>query len=122
MEVREMILFVCSQGRIRSFSARNWAILGGLDAEACGTDRSAKITVTDNLLRCADKVFCMEYEHKKKLSNFAHYDEQKVRVLSIEDIYNPLDEELNVILVRRMLELEQDGIAAALKAGFERGK
>ena len=100
-----MILFVCSQGRIRSFSARNWIIQGGGDAESCGTDRSAKITASDSLLRCADTVFCMENSHKKKLSKFQHYDESKVFVLGIEDIYNPYDDELYYVLRGRLIGL-----------------
>lgn len=113
-----MILFVCSQGRIRSHTARNFAIKGGLDAEACGTDRSAKITLTDNLLRCADLVFCMEYSHKKKVMQFAHADESKVFVFGIEDVYNVYDDELVFTLSNRLKALGFDDISEAIMKGF----
>lgn len=82
-----MILFVCSVARLRSRTAELLCLFGGVDARSAGTAEGALNELNDQLVREADMVFCMEYEHKKEVSTFAHYQKEKTFVLNIDDDY-----------------------------------
>ena len=43
------ILFVCSQGRIRSRTAEVLAVRAGMDARSCGTDADAMVPINGAL-------------------------------------------------------------------------
>lgn len=113
-----MILFVCSQGNIRSRTGELLSIFGGLDARSAGTDADAWAPVTDKLIRAADLVVCMMPEHKKALKDFAHCSADRVVVLGIEDAWNRLDPLLVKHLVFQM-EFHNIEVADALKRGAE---
>jgi predicted protein tyrosine phosphatase len=91
-----MILFVCSQGKIRSRTAEVLCLMGCIEARSCGTDDSAIVRVSDGLIREAEVVVCMERRHTTVLQemNFMHLDLAKVVELGIEDIYEPFDPRL----------------------------
>lgn len=94
-----MILFVCSQGRIRSRTAEVCAVRGGLDARSCGTDADAVVPLNDHLIRLADIVICMEEHHAAAVREFMHADGKTLHVLGIEDIYEPFAPKLVAALV-----------------------
>lgn len=94
-----MILFVCSQGRIRSRTAEVFAVRGGLDARSCGTDADAVVPINDHLIRLADVVVCMEEHHATAVREFMHAEGKEIHILGIEDIYEPFAETLIAALV-----------------------
>lgn len=111
-----MILFVCSQGRIRSRTAEVLAIRGGLDARSCGTDPDAVVPINDHLIRLADVVVCMEESHAAIVGEFMHAEGKEIHVLGIEDIYVPFEP----ALIERLVELCRGplpSVAAAIAAG-----
>ena len=89
-----MILFVCSQGRIRSRTAELLAVRGGLDARSCGTDADAVVPVNDHLVRLADIIVCMEVTHAEIVQEFMHAAGKDIHVLGIEDVYAPFTAKL----------------------------
>lgn len=105
-----MILFVCSQGRIRSRTAEVLALLGGLDARSCGTDSDALVPLTPNLLWPADVVVCMERHHANKVAGFMAAEGKRMVSLGIEDVWNPFDPQLIEQLVSAIrLQTEEAG-------------
>ena len=111
-----MIVFVCSLGKLRSRTAELLCLFGGLDARACGTGQDALVPVTDNLLREADLVVCMENTHKAALRGFQHYGTCDVVTLGIEDNYDRLDPEL-VSLLCYQVRLHSPDVADAMERG-----
>lgn len=97
-----MILFVCSQGRIRSRTAEVLAVRGGLDARSCGTDADAVVPINDNLIRLADVIVCMEEHHAVAVREFMHAEGTDIHVLEIEDIYEPFAPRLVALLSARL--------------------
>ncbi|MFZ4538197.1 hypothetical protein [Propionivibrio sp.] len=83
------ILFVCSQGKIRSRTAEILAVRGGMDARSCGTDADAIVPINDHLVREADIIVCMEAHHAVTVREFMHAKGKTIHVLGIEDIYEP---------------------------------
>lgn len=96
---QHMILFVCSQGRIRSRTAEILAVRGGLDARSCGTDADAVVPINDHLIRLADVVVCMEEHHAAAVREFMHAEGKEIHVLGIEDVYEPFAKALVAALV-----------------------
>jgi predicted protein tyrosine phosphatase len=111
-----MILFVCSQGRIRSRTAEVLAIRGGLDARSCGTDGDAIVPINDHLVRLADVVVCMEAIHASAVCEFMHAEGKEIHVLDIEDVYEPFSPSLVTQLVEKCKEPLPE-IAAAIATG-----
>lgn len=113
-----MILFVCSQGRIRSRTAEVLALLGGIDARSCGTDEDALAPLNPQLLWPADLVVCMERRHAKRVETYMAAEGKPVVSLGIEDEWEPFDPEL----VRQLISLIRhrlmdDALADAMERG-----
>jgi predicted protein tyrosine phosphatase len=113
-----MYLFVCSVARLRSRTAELLCLFGGVDARCAGVSDMAHYPINDNLLRTADMVFCMEYEHKKALQEYSHYDPTKTFVLNLEDDYERLEPSLVKHLVRKMENLNPE-LAKKMQNGYE---
>ncbi len=113
-----MVVFVCSLGKLRSRTAELLCLFGGLDARACGTAPEALTPVSDNLLREADLVVCMESSHKKALRQFQHYGACDVVTLGVEDLYDRLAPEL-VQLLCYQTRLHAPEVADAMERGAE---
>lgn len=96
---RNVFLFVCSQGRIRSRTAEVLALRGGLNARSCGTDADAIVPINDHLIRLADVVICMEEHHAATVREFMHAEDKEIHVLDVEDIYVPFEDALVAALV-----------------------
>ena len=86
-----MILFVCSQGRLRSRTAELLCLFGGVHARSAGTDRDAEVQLTDTLVRQASLIVCMERKHLQAVTLFAHYGACPVVQLGIPDEYDRLE-------------------------------
>lgn len=113
-----MILFVCSQGMIRSRTAEVLAIRAGLDARSCGTDFDAIVPVNDHLIRMADVVICMESVHAGIVCEFMHAEGKQILVLGIEDIYLPHEVKLIKVLMSKLHSLRPD-LADTIEASLE---
>jgi len=114
---KKRVLFVCSQARNRSFTARNLAVLGGMLAECAGTDSSARLPLTNALLLEADVVVCMEKHHTKAVKKMMGAEGKTVYTLAVEDLYNPFDQELANTLVHKLKDLDFD-VSNALAVGY----
>lgn len=95
------ILFVCSRNKWRSRTAETIFKNNGLHPiKSAGTEKSARIPVTQNLLNWADKIFVMEDKHRLRiLGKFdLNLQEKSLEVLHIPDDYHYMDSELIEIL------------------------
>ncbi len=102
------ILFVCSQGRIRSRTAEVLAVRAGMDARSCGTDADAMVPINDHLIREADIIVCMEEHHAATVREFMHAEGKSIHVLGIEDIYEPFAPRLVAVLIEKIGALSLD--------------
>ena len=112
-----MILFICSQGRIRSRTAEVLVVRGGLDARSAGTAPDAIVPLNDHLIRLADIIVCMEDLHAAMVREFMHAEGREFHVLGIEDIYEPFAPALVAILARRCRAV-LPRVAEAIEAGM----
>lgn len=87
-----MILYVCSQGRIRSRTAEVLTLLGGEMARSCGIDKDAIAPINPRLVLEADVIVCMQKEHANAVYDFMASDGKRIEVMSLPDIFNPYDE------------------------------
>ena len=103
------ILFVCSAARMRSFTARQIAIAGGLDAECAGSNTGSRLPINPHLVADADVIFCMEDSHKKTVkkmyaqSQYAQFLQRPLpptHILNIPALFNPLDPHLAWCLIQ----------------------
>ncbi len=114
-----MILFVCSQGKIRSRTAEVLTLMGGLLARSCGTDSDALVPLNNDLLRGADTVICMEQAHSKLVNEYRGSESKIVVSLGIRDVWNPFDPFLVEQLIRlTRLRLDDDLVADTIGKGF----
>ena len=115
------VLFVCSQGVIRSRTAEVLATLGGLSARSCGTDDDAIIPVNNRLLAWADHVICMEKWHADYVRLFCAAESVPMQSLGIPDEFMPFDDELAALLIGSLhYKLEQ--ASEAIRLGLARHK
>jgi predicted protein tyrosine phosphatase len=89
-----MILFVCSQGRLRSRTGELLCLFGGVYARSAGIDKDAESPLTDTLIRRATLIVGMEKEHLEALKQFQHYGAAPTVLLGIPDRFDRLDSEL----------------------------
>lgn len=87
-------LFICSMAKYRSRTAAI-TLHGECDeVRYAGTDKEADIKVTEDDLKWATHIICMENHHRSKLrrkwSGYSH----KMVVWNIPDIYYLLEDEL----------------------------
>ncbi|WP_434716081.1 hypothetical protein [Paraburkholderia sp. A3RO-2L] len=68
-----MILFVCSQGKLRSRTAELLCLFGGVHARSAGSDQDAEVPLSDVLIRKASTIICMEAEHYDALRAFPSF-------------------------------------------------
>ncbi len=112
MDERERILFVCTHNISRSHTAESlFSEHATYEVRSAGTNRSARVPVSRELISWAARVFVMETEHVDWLRE--HFgdllDERELICLDIPDIYSPLEPELITIL-REKLADHLDGI------------
>lgn len=102
------ILFVCSRNQWRSRTAEDLFKGRGLhQVRSAGTAASARIRLSEKLLRWADLVLVMEKRHKQVIQERLGdwIADQDIRVLGIQDEYAYMDPELVEILERHWEEI-----------------
>jgi predicted protein tyrosine phosphatase len=104
MNDRRRVLFVCSQGRMRSPTAAT--LYEGhpkIDAKYAGADRSALVVLTAEMLEWAELIVVFERTHRNILwKRFKLYGDARMRCLNIPDEYVRMDPHL-IALLRRVL-------------------
>ncbi|MEG5032496.1 methyltransferase domain-containing protein [Microcoleus sp. AT3-D2] len=99
------ILFVCSQNKWRSLTAEKICQkVSGYSVRSAGTEKGARIRVTEGLVGWADWIFVMEKKHGDRLrSKFPESLEgKKVICLQIPDNYQYMEPELVEILQAKL--------------------
>jgi predicted protein tyrosine phosphatase len=112
-----MILFVCSQGRIRSRTAELLCIHGGIEARSCGTDETAISKIGNELLWPAEIVFCMEQSHVDLVKEFAAAEHKRIESLGLRDVYSPMQRDLIEMLINTM-RYRDERVHEAMKVGL----
>jgi predicted protein tyrosine phosphatase len=101
------LLFICSQNRWRSLTAETlFQGAEGCTARSAGTERGARVRVTEGHLRWADLIVVMEKRHADRLhSKFSEALQGKRLVcLHIRDEYGYMDPGLIELLKARLSE------------------
>lgn len=102
---RTKILFVCSQNKWRSLTAEKICEkISGYSARSAGTEKGARIRVTEGLVGWADWIFVMEKKHGARLrSKFPESLEgKKLICLQIPDNYRYMEPELVELLQAKL--------------------
>lgn len=91
------ILFLCSQNKRRSLTAEVlFKNLTGYSVRSAGTENNSRVKVTPGMLKWADKIFCMEKKHVRRMKE--RYpdilDGKQIICLNIGDDYEYMDEAL----------------------------
>jgi predicted protein tyrosine phosphatase len=95
------ILFVCTQNRARSLTAETlYHRFPSYEVLSAGTDRSARIPVTEEHVAWADLIFVMQEEHTQFIRDQFHgvLDGKEVICLNIPDVYNYMEPVLVAVL------------------------
>jgi predicted protein tyrosine phosphatase len=91
------ILFVCSRNQWRSRTAETiFKNHQGHSVRSAGTEKDARVKVSEKLIHWADLIFVMEKRHKQRLHDrFGDllFDKRLI-ILDIEDNYRYMDNEL----------------------------
>jgi len=112
-----MILFVCSQAKLRSRTAEMLCLFGGKYARSAGTDADAETILTDDLIRKASLVVCAERKHQEKLREFPSYELCTSVVLGIPDDFDRLEPALIRTLIYQM-SFHDESVAKAMERGM----
>ncbi|MES2593887.1 MAG: phosphotyrosine protein phosphatase [Verrucomicrobiota bacterium] len=99
------ILFLCSRNHWRSPTAEAvYRQDARVQVRSAGTSASARIRVTEKLLRWADLILVMEHTHKRRLrEDFPDlYPDLHVGVLDISDDYEFMSPSLIELLQQRV--------------------
>lgn len=111
-----MILFVCSQGFIRSRTAEVLCLLGGLDARSCGTDGNIQAPVNNPLLMAAEAIYCMQEEHVTSIASMMGTEGKRIESLGIPDEYYRYQPELIDRLIG-VMHYRDERVEQAMKRG-----
>ena len=102
------ILFVCSRNKWRSRTAETIFKNNGLhQIQSAGTEKSARIRITQSMINWADTIFVMEEKHKKRILGNFEFDQQEknMEVLDILDEYQYMNDDLVEILELKLIDL-----------------
>jgi predicted protein tyrosine phosphatase len=98
------LVFVCSAGMLRSATGAKAFAARGCNTRACGTDTSALIPLSANLIAWADRLYFAHSENwRTALRTFAGHGnllgmlQDKSQVCSIQDIYDYDDPDLHAL-------------------------
>lgn len=99
------LLFICSQNRLRSPTAEHhFSLREGMETASAGTNRSAEVPLSAELVEWADFIFCMERLHVERLrQRFSrHIGSRRVVCLDVPDRYGYMDQDLIEVLERKV--------------------
>jgi predicted protein tyrosine phosphatase len=113
VNMKEKILFVCRVNRMRSATAhRIFEHDPRFEVRSAGTDETAAVRLTRELLEWADAVVVMEEYHRTWIRDeFPDlYAEKTIVCLNIEDLYDFMDPELISLLKLKFEDLVSRGL------------
>jgi len=99
------ILFVCSQNKLRSPTAeQTFCEAPGFEVLSAGTNNSATVPLSVDLIEWADQIFVMEKAHKNKVQKKfrPHLKGKRVISLEIPDDFEFMDPDL-ISLLKKLL-------------------
>jgi predicted protein tyrosine phosphatase len=99
------VLFVCSQNKLRSPTAEQvFCDLPGFKVMSAGTNRSAAIPLSVDLVEWADVLFVMEKTHKSLVQKKyrPYLKDKRIVCLDIPDQYDFMDPELVNLLGKKL--------------------
>ena len=77
----------------------------GWKVKSAGTESYARVSVTEELLVWADRIFTMEERHSMAIVEKYPSCNDKITVLGIEDVYNKNNAKLVATLITKMAEV-----------------
>ena len=95
--MKQHVLFICSQNRLRSPTAEQvFADRPGIETSSAGLNHDAENPLTPELLQWADTIFVMERAHRSRLSSRfkPHLAGKRMICLEIPDEYDFMDPDL----------------------------
>ena len=98
------ILFVCSQNKLRSLTAEKMYENSNYAVKSAGTEKGARVRVTEGHIGWADLIFVMEKRHTDRLRS-KYRDSlagKKIICLHIPDNYEYMEPELIEILEAKL--------------------
>src|SRR5689334_4830084 len=98
------LLFVCSRNKLRSLTAEKVFKELGYSVRSAGTEKEARIKVTEGDIGWADIIFVMTSKHRDRLqSKFKErLAGKKLVILNIPDVYSYTDPKLIQILMEKV--------------------
>lgn len=100
-------MFICSKNKWRSATAEKiFQGVNGHQVRSAGTEKNARVKVTEGHIGWADVIFVMEQKHKRRLrQKFGQMlMDKSIICLDIPDEFTFMDEELIEILYQRVQE------------------
>ena len=99
------VLFVCSQNKLRSPTAEQiFCDLPGFEVASAGTNRSAAVPLSVELVQWADVIFVMELPHRNIVQKKyrPYLKAKRIVCLDIPDNYGFMDSDLVNLLKRKL--------------------
>ena len=110
------LLFVCTINRMRSATAHKiFEDDSRFEVKSAGTDKSAAIVLTPELLEWADAIVVMEKHHRAyiRAKHSSYYNTKKIVCLYIPDEYDFMQPELIAILKDKVEDVYKRGLLSA---------
>ncbi|HLO48182.1 MAG TPA: hypothetical protein VK211_07140 [Kamptonema sp.] len=101
---RTKILFICSQNKLRSLTAEKMFENSSYAVKSAGTEKGARVRVTEGHIGWADAIFVMEKRHSDRLRSKYRdiLTDKKIICLHIPDNYEYMEPELIEILEAKL--------------------
>lgn len=97
------VLFVCTGNIDRSRTAQElFNGVKGIEAKSAGTSAQAPVRLSLQLIRWADRIFCMEDQHQAAVLELDPEAKLKVQVLNIPDLYTYAESSLKKMLRKKV--------------------
>ncbi len=97
------VLFVCTGNIDRSRTAQElFNGVKGIEAKSAGTSAQAPVRLSLQLIRWADRIFCMEDQHQAAVLELDPEAKPKVQVLNIPDRYTYAESSLKKLLRKKI--------------------
>jgi len=111
--VEMKILFVCTVNRMRSATAhRIYENDSRFEVKSAGTDKTANVVLSEELLNWADAIVVMEKNHRNFIRDkyIKLYNSKKIVCLYIPDDYDYMQPELVAILREKFEDVLRRGL------------
>jgi predicted protein tyrosine phosphatase len=97
------VLFVCTGNIDRSRTAQElFNGVKGIEAKSAGTSTQAPVQLSIQLIRWADRIFCMEDQHQAAVLKLDPEAQPKIQVLNISDLYVYAEPGLKKLLSKKI--------------------